>query len=115
MVVARSRSRHDAAVDDLCKRLGVTHSIVSGSVGLKAGLICEGLAHFYVHAGPETSLWDTCAPEAILTEAGGRMTDCDGVALRYDPRNVGNVRGVLASTGVIHDRIVEALADVRNS
>jgi 3'(2'), 5'-bisphosphate nucleotidase len=118
MTIAISRSHHTADVDRACKRLGITRlgitrSIAFGSLGLKVGMICGGQAHLYIHPGPETSLWDTCAANAILTEAGGKMTSCDGTPLRYNPPDLRHTRGVVASTGVIHDRIVEAISDVR--
>jgi hypothetical protein len=36
------------------------------------------------------------------------MTDIDGAPLVYNTRETRNLRGVIASNGVIHDRIVQA-------
>jgi 3'-phosphoadenosine 5'-phosphosulfate (PAPS) 3'-phosphatase len=47
-------------------------------------MICEGHAHLYLDMSGRTSLWDTCAPAALLQEAGGRMTDLKGMQLLYD-------------------------------
>jgi 3'(2'), 5'-bisphosphate nucleotidase len=113
MTVAISRSHHTADVNLVCSRLGIERLLPSGSLGLKAGLISCGKAHLYIHAGSETSIWDTCAANIILSEAGGRMTDCDGGRLLYDPAQLRHARGVVASSGVIHERIVEAINDVR--
>ncbi len=113
MILARSRSHHSKDTDRICKHLGIARSVISGSVGIKIGMIFEGLADLYMHTGPETSVWDSCAPEIILAEAGRRMTDCTGEPLRYNAAELCNTRGILASTGAIHDRIVEAIADVR--
>ena len=44
-----------------------------------------------------TKIWDTCAPEAILHGAGGKMTDVDGAPLVYD-RECLQRRGIVAST-----------------
>ena len=68
----------------------------------------EGRAHLYLHTRRYTSQWDTCAPDVILHEAGGRMTDLLNVPLRYNSPEVRNLHGVIASNGAIHDRIVEA-------
>jgi 3'(2'), 5'-bisphosphate nucleotidase len=73
---------------------------------LKIGKICEGKAHLYVVLGGGTSQWDTCAPEAILQESGGRMTDVIGNPLHYNLPDPRNVHGVVASNGVIHDRVI---------
>jgi 3'(2'), 5'-bisphosphate nucleotidase len=107
MVVAVSRSHRSARVDAICNRMRIKESIAMGSVGLKVGLVCEGRAHLYVHTGGRTKLWDTCAPEAILREAGGRMTDVDNNPLRYDTAEHRNLNGLVATNGIIHDRVVQ--------
>ncbi len=112
MTVALSRSHHSTQVDLICDRLGIKETIRSGSIGLKVGLICEGRAHLYLHTGAWTCQWDTCAAEAILCEADGRMTDVYGSPLRYNDSELRNLRGVIASNGAAHDRIVEITKSV---
>jgi len=75
-------------------------------------MVCEGRAHLYVHPGPRTHLWDTCGPEAILREAGGRMTDISNALLRYDTAEICNLNGIVATNGVIHDRVVQVTQSV---
>jgi 3'(2'), 5'-bisphosphate nucleotidase len=112
MVMAMSRSHPSRKVYGVGEKLGVSKHIQSGSVGLKFGLIAEGRAHLYVNTTSRTSQWDTCAPEAILREAGGMVTDCDGETLRYNRAEIHNMRGVVASDGTIHDRALEAISEV---
>ncbi len=112
MIAAMSRSHHSPKVDVILERLGVTGRLRHGSVGLKFGLIAEGRVHLYVHAGVRTNQWDTCGPEAILLEAGGVITDLNGDPMRYNRPEIRNLRGIVASNGVIHDRILEATAAV---
>jgi 3'(2'), 5'-bisphosphate nucleotidase len=107
LVLAESRSHRSARVAAIRERLRIKDAIQSGSVGLKVALICEGHAHLYVHAGNKTNLWDTCGPDVILREAGGRMTDAANNSLRYDGREVRNLNGLVASNGAIHDRAVQ--------
>jgi 3'(2'), 5'-bisphosphate nucleotidase len=107
MTMALSRSHHSADVDAIQRQLGINKTVLSGSIGLKVGLICEGRAHLFINSSRNTSLWDTCAPEVILHEAGGRMTDLRNAPLHYGGSVVRNLRGVVASNGTIHDRIVE--------
>ena len=83
------------------KRLMITKSIRSGSIGLKVGLICEGRAHLYLDMSGRTSQWDTCAPAALLQEAGGRITDLMGIPLRYNGPELRHLNGVIASNGTI--------------
>lgn len=105
-----SRSHTPEAVAGLAARLGITGMEKCGSVGLKSARVAEGVGELYVHPSIGTKLWDTCAPEAILVAAGGIFSDCDGKPLVYDPSRYHNQRGVLASNGRLHDRVVGALA-----
>jgi 3'-phosphoadenosine 5'-phosphosulfate (PAPS) 3'-phosphatase len=43
-----------------------------------------------------------------LREAGGQITDARGNSLRYDVAELRHKDGIIASNGIIHDRIVEA-------
>jgi 3'(2'), 5'-bisphosphate nucleotidase len=108
ITIALSRSHKSARVERIRERMRIPRFIQSGSVGLKVGLICEGLAHVYIHTGHRTHVWDTCAPEAILREAGGCMTDVSNSPLRYNTSEVRNLNGVIASNGLIHERAVRA-------
>ena len=81
-----------------------------GSVGVKIGLIAEQKADLYLHLSPSTKQWDTCAPEIILVEAGGRLTDLFGQPLRYNGIRIDNRNGIVATNGVAHDMVIENLA-----
>jgi 3'(2'), 5'-bisphosphate nucleotidase len=106
MTMAVSRSHFSKRVDAIRTQLRIPHVLRMGSVGLKVAALCEGRAHLYIHTGSRTHLWDTCGPEAILREAGGRMTDVSNRALQYGLRDVRNPNGLIASNGVIHERAV---------
>ena len=112
VTIALSRSHHSPKVDIIQRELRIKNAISSGSIGLKVGLICEGRAHVYVHTSRHTSQWDTCAPDVILHEAGGRMTDLLNAPLRYNKPEVRNLHGVIASNGTIHERIAKAAQSV---
>jgi len=112
MTMAVSRSHRSARVDAIRQRLGIKTIVRTGSVGLKVGAVCEGRAHLYIHTGSRTNLWDTCGPEAILREAGGRMTDVSNNPLQYGSRELRNPNGLIASNGVIHDRAVQVTESV---
>ena len=110
-VIALSRSHLSAANETIRRNLGIEHTIQTGSIGLKVGLLCEGKAHVYVQ-GKGTSLWDTCGPEAILREAGGRMTDKSGGRFAYNIAEVRNAMGVIATNAVFHDRVLQEAGPV---
>jgi 3'-phosphoadenosine 5'-phosphosulfate (PAPS) 3'-phosphatase len=82
-------------------------------VGLKLGLIALGERDLYVNPDSHSSLWDTLAPEVILAEAGGRLTDLAGARLDYLRAGLKNENGRIASNGVLHDRVVARLAELR--
>ena len=113
IVIAVSRSHDSADSKRIRDMLHVERTVQLGSAGLKIGKICEGTAHLYIVLGAGTSQWDTCAPEAILHEAGGRMTDTLGNPLKYNVPHARNLQGVVASNGVIHDRVVDAINRTR--
>ncbi len=107
MTIAVSRSHRPPLVEVVEERLGIRREIASGSVGVKVGLLALGEVDVYVHPGRGVKEWDTCAPEAVLMAAGGRMTDCFGRTLAYNQRDVHRRQGIVATNGLIHDRVVE--------
>lgn len=72
-------------------------AIPCGSVGVKCGALAEGRADLYVHPVPYLKEWDTCAPEAVLRGAGGRVTDCRGEFLAYGKDAPAQPGGLLAA------------------
>jgi 3'(2'), 5'-bisphosphate nucleotidase len=108
MTLAVSRSHPSRTVDHIRELLGVEQTIRSGSIGLKVGLVCRRRADLYLYTAPYTFQWDSCAPEAILAEAGGRMTDLGDNPLVYNRPELRNANGVIASNGRIHSRISAA-------
>jgi 3'(2'), 5'-bisphosphate nucleotidase len=110
MRLAVSRSHRSPRMDRVVRALGVRDEVQRGSVGVKVGLIIERQCDLYVHLSPRTKQWDTCAPEVILTEAGGTMTDLFGYPLSYNSPDVQNRNGLVAGNGASHARIISRLA-----
>jgi 3'(2'), 5'-bisphosphate nucleotidase len=108
-----SQSRRSPQIDAFRLALGVTDEMSVGSVGLKVALVCQAERDLYLYPGEQTKLWDTCGPEAILTAAGGRMSDMDGRPLVYNKADLNNRTGVVASNGPLHDLVIQALATAR--
>ncbi len=105
-----SRSHRNPITDGIKASLGITQERISGSVGLKCGLIARAESDLYLHPAPGHKEWDLCAPEAILVGAGGKMTDCWGRSLRYNKEDVHNHGGLVASNGRAHSRIISLMA-----
>jgi 3'(2'), 5'-bisphosphate nucleotidase len=109
MRLAASRSHRSPRMDKVVETFGLKDEVRRGSVGIKVGLIVEQQCDLYIHLSPRTKQWDTCAPEIILHEAGGRLTDLFGQPLRYNQRDVQNRNGIVASNAAAHTRIIAAL------
>jgi len=105
-----SKSHRDEKIDQVRAALGITDELNVGSVGLKLGLIARGERDLYVNPSGHSKLWDVCAPEAILVEAGGRLTDAHGSPIDYRGKDVRCLDGLIASNGQLHDTVVERLA-----
>ena len=65
-------------------------------------LVAQGSAEAMLEYG--VAPWDMAAPHVVVTEAGGRMTDLDGRPTWTGPQ-------VLTSNGMLHDELLQVLAD----
>ena len=110
LVVSRSH-RHEL-LDEMRARLGITQELQLGSVGLKVRLLATRQADVYIDPSTFTHSWDSCAPEAIVHGAGGRMTDVAGAPLRYSPRELRNRRGLVATNGRCHEFVITGIAPI---
>ena len=109
MELAVTRHHWSNKMNRVIKDFGFKNLCRRGSVGLKIGLIAEGNCDIYIHLSSRTKLWDTCAPQIILEEAGGKLTDIYGTRMRYDIEDLQNHNGILASNGAAHDEAVKRL------
>jgi len=110
MRLAASRSHRSSRMNKVVALFGFRDEVQRGSVGIKVGLLVEKQCDVYIHLSARTKQWDTCAPEVILTEAGGRVTDLFGYPLNYNVPDVQNRNGLVASNGAAHDQLIETLA-----
>jgi 3'(2'), 5'-bisphosphate nucleotidase len=108
-----SKSHRSEYYERFRRALGVEDELALGSVGLKVALIAEGSRDLYVYPGSQTKIWDSCGPEAILTAAGGKNTDCAGNPLCYTSATVQNPGGLVASNGRVHEAAIRVVADLR--
>lgn len=109
MNIAVSRNHRSPKMSEIFKEFRFSKEIQRGSVGIKVGLIAEQIADLYIHLSSRTKFWDTCAPQIILEEAGGKMTDLFGEKLRYDLKDVQNHNGIISSNGASHEQIVQLM------
>jgi len=109
MTIAMSRDHRSPRMGRIIEYFGFPQIVNRGSVGLKVSLIASQICDIYIHPSPRTKLWDTCAPQIILEEAGGRFTDLFGGNMVYDKAELQNLNGILATNGAAHDAAVEHL------
>ncbi|MBF2052498.1 MAG: 3'(2'),5'-bisphosphate nucleotidase CysQ [Candidatus Sericytochromatia bacterium] len=110
--IAASRSHYTPEIKNIYRALGLNNVVQSGSLGLKFAMIARQICDIYFNLSNVTSCWDTCAPEVILKEAGGRISNLSGTRLTYTFSHVKNRNGVIATNGPIHDYLVEKIQDL---
>jgi 3'(2'), 5'-bisphosphate nucleotidase len=80
-IVAVSRSHGDARTEAFIEgRPGAIRQMLGSA--LKFGRVAEGGADIYPRLAP-TCEWDVAAGHAVVTAAGGRITDAGGADLRF--------------------------------
>jgi 3'(2'), 5'-bisphosphate nucleotidase len=104
-----SKSHRSSDIDRVKQELGIANELNIGSVGLKLCVIAAGMRDLYVNPATKTKAWDTCAPEAILVAAGGRLSDLFGGPINYT-KELAHRRGLVASNGWVHDDVVTKLS-----
>lgn len=90
--VVASRSHRGEAVDAFLRSLEAREAaaeVRSMGSSLKLCLVAEGAADVYPRLGP-TCEWDTGAAHAVVTGAGGQVTDLEGRPLAYNKPSVLN-------------------------
>lgn len=96
----KRQQKLDLYVNKLITKIGYIYSF--GSAVASLGMIAEGVLDLYInHAFP----WDFAAGTVIVKEAGGMVTDFEG----NEPDLTKDRLNIVASNGLIHDEILEAL------
>ena len=109
MNIAVSKNHRSPKMQRIISDFELKQEIRRGSVGLKVGLIAQQICDLYIHLSSRTKHWDTCAPEIIICEAGGNLTDIFGEKIVYNTADVHNHNGILSSNSAIHDLTVARL------
>lgn len=82
---------------------------LTGSVAFKFALVAAGRADATFSLVPKNE-WDVCAGTALVTFAGGRVTDRFGIPIRFN-RADPLLPGIIASNGRLYEPIVALLRD----
>ncbi|HTM46163.1 MAG TPA: 3'(2'),5'-bisphosphate nucleotidase CysQ [Polyangiaceae bacterium] len=103
-----SESDRRPVLDDIKHNLGIEKEHPMGSVGLKFCMIANQNADLYINPTAGAKAWDTCASAAILTSAGGQVSDVFGTPLLYRDPELWHTRGIVASNGFLHASAIGA-------
>lgn len=99
--ISKPSSTKDALVKNLTERqcrMPKFYSTVYAGLLVSMGTLT---AEIYGSTKP----WDAAAVKIIVEEAGGKVTDLDGNDQRYD----GTIKGFVASNGIVHDELIQAM------
>jgi len=107
-------------IDELADWLGVQVEPVRMDSQAKYAVMAAGGGEVMVRLlSPDRldyreKIWDQAAGAIILEEAGGRLTDLTGKPLDFSQgRTLKNNRGVLATNGLLHEKILQGLASIQ--
>jgi len=102
----------------IAAELGITQEPFRIDSQCKYAAIARGDASIYLRLPTRKDyrekIWDHAAGKLVVEEAGGRVTDVEGNALDFSHgRTLDANRGVVATCGPIHDRVIEVVRKVR--
>ncbi|MCL2329795.1 MAG: 3'(2'),5'-bisphosphate nucleotidase [Phycisphaerae bacterium] len=114
--VESGHSAHDHSAR-VAQLLGVTAPPYRIDSQCKYAAVARGDASIYLRlptrADYEEKIWDHAAGWAVITEAGGRVTDVAGRPLDFSlGRTLRHNKGVVATSGQIHDAVITAVKNV---
>ncbi len=80
-------------------RLYSMRPIPMGSAGLKMCKIAAGEAELYINSSDKSGIWDICAGDVIVREAGGNICDKKGRRIFYNCANTKLRNGYIVTNG----------------
>jgi len=101
----------------IVKLLGITAEPVRMDSQAKYATVARGDAQIYLRmptkADYREKIWDHAAGLLVVEEAGGKVTDITGKPLDFTQgRQLENNKGVVATSGAIHAKVIEAVGKV---
>lgn len=101
----------------VAEKLGITAPPVRMDSQAKYATVARGDASIYLRLPTRADyverIWDHAAGWRVITEAGGRVTDVRGEPLDFGRgRGLEANKGVVATNGLLHDRVVAVVREV---
>ncbi len=109
----------------------ITHARIAKKIGLhqeplkidsqaKYGIVARGEASLYIrlpnpkYPDYRECIWDHAAGMIVVEEAGGKVTDANGLPLSFiSGRRMTNNRGVVATNGTLHPEVLKVVGTLR--
>jgi 3'-phosphoadenosine 5'-phosphosulfate (PAPS) 3'-phosphatase len=112
-LITREPSGEVRPIEEKLDQLPFMQRIDKGS-GDKLCVIASGDAEAHINTNFRASKWDVAAPQIIVEEAGGVVTDLDGKPIDYKDISVNLSRSFVASANSeLHRKIIEKLAKLK--
>lgn len=101
-------------IQKVARDLGITSDRVQLDSQAKYAVVASGDADIYMRLplgnGYVERIWDHAAGALLLSEAGGKVTDCKGNVLDFSRgKRLEHNIGIIATNGIVHDQVVEAV------
>lgn len=108
-LITREPSGDIRPIEEKLDTIPFAKRIAEGS-GAKLCIIAIGEADAHINTNMRAGKWDISAPQIILEEAGGVVTDLDGNAIDYKDGSINLGRSFVASANKeLHEKIVREL------
>ncbi len=114
--VEAAHSAHDEHAI-IAKRLGITSESIRMDSQAKYAAVARGDADIYLRLPRSQTyvekIWDHAAGAAVLTEAGGKVTDVHGNKLDFTHgRLLAENKGIVATNAALHDAVLAAVREL---
>ena len=76
--------------------------------------IASGEAEIFIQPSFNLRKWDTCSPQVIIEEAGGKITDIYGNSLNYKQQSTKWENSVVVSNSKVHNELIEEIQILLN-
>lgn len=110
--VESAHTAHGTA-QEVAERLGITREPLRVDSQAKYAMVARGDAEIYLRlprGDYVENIWDHAAGKMLVEEAGGTVTDVAGRPLDFSRgAKLSENRGVIATNGCFHERVVEAV------
>jgi 3'(2'), 5'-bisphosphate nucleotidase len=109
--VTVSRSRRSERLKRVLEQIAPQDVAPMGSAGLKGSHVAENSVDAYLALGAAGKHWDACAMDALVTAAGGLVSDARGRPLDYRSAELELRDGILASNPQLHQAILSRMLE----